>query len=71
MKNNIVFFACVLLFAMLIWFATSVAINYNNNYDNSKNAITGYEDDEGILFVFDYFPLQPEVYFCALFNMQF
>ena len=59
-KNNIIFFACILLFAMLIWFATSVAMSYNN-YSQTENAVSSYEDDDGIPFIFDFHPIEPEV----------
>ena len=37
-KNNIVFFVCVLLFIMLVWFATSVAVCYNNSENTRPGA---------------------------------
>lgn len=58
-KNNIVFFVCVLLFIMLVWFATSVAVCYNNS-ENTENAVSNSDEEDGIVYIIDFPDLIPE-----------
>lgn len=59
MKNNIIFFVCILLFAMLIWFITSIAISYNEYYQ-TQNSMTSYDDEDDASIFIDLNPIQTE-----------
>ena len=43
MRKNIIFLVCVMLFVMLVWYATTVAITYNSEQEQSA---TDYQNDD-------------------------
>lgn len=44
---------------MLVWFATSVAVCYNNS-ENTENAVSSSDEEDGIVYIIDFPDLIPE-----------